>query len=129
MPIITLEELAGHNTRSDCWVSIHGRVYDVTAFLEEHPGGEDVLLEQAGQESTEVFEDIGHSEDARELMKKFDIGELDPIAVAAQAELSDIKNVLPSQKSTRQEGDSGAWRFFVPVVAVVGFVAYKLMTN
>lgn len=42
----------------------------------KHPGGEEVLLEQGGQDCTEAFEDIGHSSDARELMEIFKIGEL-----------------------------------------------------
>jgi cytochrome b involved in lipid metabolism len=33
-------------------------------------------LEQAGSDGTEAFEDVGHSTDAREMMKKFKIGEL-----------------------------------------------------
>lgn len=35
-----------------------------------------MLLEMAGKETTEAFEDVGHSTDARELMKKYKIGEL-----------------------------------------------------
>uniref|UniRef100_A0A8C4SZN8 Cytochrome b5 type B n=1 Tax=Erpetoichthys calabaricus TaxID=27687 RepID=A0A8C4SZN8_ERPCA len=35
------------------WVIIHDKVYDVTHFLDEHPGGEEVLLEQAGGDATE----------------------------------------------------------------------------
>lgn len=45
-------------------------------FLLQHPGGEEVLLEQAGKDATEEFEDVGHSSDAREVMKKYKIGEL-----------------------------------------------------
>lgn len=45
-------------------------------FVLKHPGGEEVLLEQAGKEATEAFEDVGHSTDARELMSKFKVGEL-----------------------------------------------------
>ncbi|XP_033753769.1 cytochrome b5-like [Pecten maximus] len=55
---------------------IHDSVYDVTKFLEEHPGGEEVLLEQAGKDATEAFEDVGHSTDAREMMKDYLIGVL-----------------------------------------------------
>ena len=32
------KEVAEHNSREDCWVIIHGRAYDVTEFLPEHPG-------------------------------------------------------------------------------------------
>lgn len=42
----------------------------------KHPGGEEVLLEQAGKEATEAFEDVGHSTDARDLMKNYKIGTL-----------------------------------------------------
>jgi cytochrome b5 len=41
------------------------KVYDVTKYLDDHPGGAEVLLEQAGQDATDMFEDIGHSQDAR----------------------------------------------------------------
>jgi len=42
--LITYEELVKHITRSDCWVSVEGKVMNVTKFLAEHPGGEDILL-------------------------------------------------------------------------------------
>lgn len=42
----------------------------------QHPGGEEVLLEQAGKDASESFEDVGHSTDARELMKRYKIGEV-----------------------------------------------------
>lgn len=35
------------------------------SFIIQHPGGEEVLLEQAGKDATEAFEDVGHSTDAR----------------------------------------------------------------
>lgn len=46
--------------------------------LLQHPGGEEVLREQAGGDATESFEDVGHSTDARELSKTYIIGELHP---------------------------------------------------
>lgn len=45
----------------------------------QHPGGEEVLLEQAGSDATESFEDVGHSTDAREMLNQFYIGELDMV--------------------------------------------------
>lgn len=45
-------------------------------LLFQHPGGEEVLLEQAGKDGSEAFEDVGHSSDARELMVKYKIGEI-----------------------------------------------------
>ncbi|EPY78608.1 hypothetical protein CB1_001033015 [Camelus ferus] len=75
----TLEEIQKHNDSKSIWLILHHKVYDLTKFLEEHPGGEEVLREQAGGDATENFEDVGHSTDARELSKTFIIGELHPI--------------------------------------------------
>ncbi|NWU90748.1 CYB5B protein, partial [Upupa epops] len=74
-----LEEVGKRNSSRETWLVIHGRVYDVTRFLAEHPGGEEVLLEQAGRDATESFEDVGHSTDAREMLKQYYIGEIHPV--------------------------------------------------
>merc|ERR1719171_2538670 len=51
----TLEEVAKHTTKSDCWVVVNGEVLDVTKFLGEHPGGELAILTFAGKDATEEF--------------------------------------------------------------------------
>ena len=61
LPIITAEELERHNTEEDVWVAIHGKVYDLTEFAEEHPAGPESIIELAGQGGTEEFEAV-HSE-------------------------------------------------------------------
>ncbi|ESO11040.1 hypothetical protein HELRODRAFT_185302 [Helobdella robusta] len=74
--IYKLADVKSHNNSKSCWIIIHNDVYDVTPFLEEHPGGEEVLLEQAGSFASEAFEDVGHSTDAKEMMKQYKIGTL-----------------------------------------------------
>ena len=37
-------EITPHNHKNDCWVVIHGKVYDLTEFLKEHPGGPAIIL-------------------------------------------------------------------------------------
>ncbi|XP_047383972.1 cytochrome b5 type B isoform X1 [Sciurus carolinensis] len=73
-----LEEVMKRNSSKELWLVIHGRVYDITRFLNEHPGGEEVLLEQAGTDASESFEDVGHSSDAREMLKQYYIGDVHP---------------------------------------------------
>ena len=70
--------MAAHSTREDAWMSLHGKVYDVTKYLEDHPGGEEVLLDRGGKDGTEDFEDVGHSNEARKKLNEFEIGELPP---------------------------------------------------
>ena len=72
----TKEEVAKHNQENDCWLIINNDVCKVTDFLASHPGGLGVLMMNAGKDCTQFFEDIGHSKDAKDLVKKYKIGEL-----------------------------------------------------
>ncbi|KAH0342558.1 cytochrome b5 reductase-like protein, partial [Aureobasidium melanogenum] len=74
---ITQEEVKKHNKKDDIWIIVHGKVYDVTKYLEDHPGGAPSLQEVAGQDATAAFEDVGHSSDARETMGQFIVGKLE----------------------------------------------------
>ena len=95
--VFKLEEVKEHNKSKgedrSIWVVIHDKVYDITKFLDEvilfcmlhalefniflqHPGGEEILIENAGTDSTESFEDVGHSSDAREMLEAYYVGEL-----------------------------------------------------
>ncbi len=48
LPVYTATEVAKHNKDGDLWLMIGGKVYDVSKFGDEHPGGLDILLESAG---------------------------------------------------------------------------------
>jgi len=113
---ITLAEVAEHKDRNSCWVVIHNKVYDVTKFLEEHPGGEEVIIDVGGRFASEPFEDVGHSEDARELLDQYLIGELPE----EEHEVKDVREELglPDQMNMIL--------LAVPVVlGIVALIAYK----
>jgi len=55
----------------------------------KHPGGEEVLKEQHGKDATHAFEDVGHSSDAREQMKQYEIAELHPVSKFRSTNLND----------------------------------------
>ncbi|KAI0263845.1 FMN-dependent dehydrogenase-domain-containing protein [Gloeopeniophorella convolvens] len=50
--------VAQHNSRESCWIIVHGNVYDVTDFLDEHPGGSKIILKYAGKDATQEYEPI-----------------------------------------------------------------------
>uniref|UniRef100_S4PD20 Cytochrome b5 n=1 Tax=Pararge aegeria TaxID=116150 RepID=S4PD20_9NEOP len=76
LKLFTRKGLAERNTKTDAVFVIENVVYDVTKFLDDHPGGHEVLLNVAGKDASEDFDDVGHSYDAKDMMKKYIIGEL-----------------------------------------------------
>ncbi|XP_078046400.1 cytochrome b5 isoform X2 [Augochlora pura] len=75
---ITLDEVAWHDTADSCWIVIRDFVYDCTDFLNNHPGGSDVILEYAGRDATLSFIGTGHSKAAKLSLERYLIGELPP---------------------------------------------------
>ena len=76
--VISWEEVEQHHGDADTvWTVIRGRVYDMTRFLDEHPGGAEILKENAGLDSTEQFDDVGHSSDAHEMLQDYEIGRVE----------------------------------------------------
>ena len=76
MAVLTVDEIARHNKETDCWIIIKGKVYDVTDYLDDHPGGVEIITDLAGMDSTEDFEDVGHSEEAYDQLKDYYIGDV-----------------------------------------------------
>ncbi|XVF33108.1 hypothetical protein REPUB_Repub17cG0140000 [Reevesia pubescens] len=117
--VFVYEDLAKHNESNDCWLLISGKVYDVTPFLEEHPGGDEVLLAASGKDATEDFEDVGHSDDAKEIMEKYYIGEVDSTTVPAPKKFK-----TPISTVTHNHDDPGflikILQFLVPLL-ILGF--------
>jgi cytochrome b involved in lipid metabolism len=58
--LITDKELILNNHEKSLWVAIHGRVFDLTEFYMEHPGGFDIIEGSAGQDATARYEEGDH---------------------------------------------------------------------
>ncbi|KAI1118270.1 cytochrome b5 [Nemania sp. NC0429] len=123
----TYQDVAEHNTKKDLFVVIHGKVYDTTKFVDEHPGGEEVLLDVGGQDATEAFEDVGHSDEARETLEKYYVGTVkrkpgDPAPKATASAVS-------PPADTSGAGLGTALYAFVFVGAVVAYFGYQYLQN
>ncbi|XP_047077244.1 cytochrome b5-like [Lolium rigidum] len=119
--VYSFEEVRKHNTLEDCWLIIHGKVYDVTPFMAEHPGGEDVMLVSTGKDATVDFEDA-HTEAARELLPQYCIGEIDAATITAEL-------VQPSKKAWATKpkaGPTSLWITLLQLAAPLLLVAFAL---
>ncbi|KAK4702526.1 hypothetical protein P7C70_g3701, partial [Phenoliferia sp. Uapishka_3] len=75
--IFTLEDVATHKTSKDCWIVHDNKIYDVTKFLYDHPGGDDYILSRAGTDITSSMADPSehiHSASAYEMLREFQVG-------------------------------------------------------
>ncbi|XP_015110477.1 cytochrome b5 [Diachasma alloeum] len=96
---------------------IHDKVYDVTLFLNEHPGGEEVLLDHHGKDASEDFDDVGHSTDAMEIMKKYLVGEI----VAEERTNSVPKQGWVAGQAKKDEANSSD-NFYLYVVGIIALI-------
>ena len=61
IPPVTASDLAQHNSAEDCWILYEGKIYDVTAYLPNHPGDNIAIIESCGKSDTS-FEDAFHAQ-------------------------------------------------------------------
>lgn len=68
-------EISKHKQYNDCWTVINGKVYDVTSWVPNHPGGM-LILNGAGRDSTPLFLSY-HPLKTKQILPKYEIGEVD----------------------------------------------------
>ncbi|KAK4688773.1 L-lactate dehydrogenase (cytochrome), partial [Tremellales sp. Uapishka_1] len=56
--LIPFSEVQKHASADDCWVIIDGRIYDLTEFAADHPGGAQHIHRAAGRDATEVYKPL-----------------------------------------------------------------------
>jgi len=72
---LTVENIAKHSTPNDCYLIINNNVYNVSTYINFHPGGKRQITKRCGQEVTSIFASI-HSNFAWDLLGKYKIGVL-----------------------------------------------------
>ncbi|KIK95771.1 hypothetical protein PAXRUDRAFT_826689 [Paxillus rubicundulus Ve08.2h10] len=94
---LTGNEVALHNTRESCWIIVHDNVYDVTDFLDDHPGGSKIILKYAGKDATKEYDPI-HPPDAitTNLKPEKHLGPVDLETVEK------VEEVITNEERTRQ---------------------------
>ncbi|KAI3681896.1 hypothetical protein L6452_36702 [Arctium lappa] len=123
--ILSFEEVSKHNSKTDCWLIISGKVYDVTPFLDDHPGGDDILILATEKDATEDFEDVGHSQDAKDLMKDYYVGEIDSKSMLQiKSKHKMLSSSDPASNQASGSSSSNILTVLLPILILV--LAYAL---
>ncbi|KAJ7228304.1 FMN-dependent dehydrogenase-domain-containing protein [Mycena pura] len=128
---ISGKTVAQHNSRESCWIIVHGKVYDVTEFLDEHPGGSKIILKYAGKDATQEYDPI-HPPDAitTNLPPEKHLGEVEPDTVekvvveitdeekarqermANRPSLEEVLNLHDFENISKQVMPEKAWAYY-----------------
>ncbi|XP_025894248.1 cytochrome b5 reductase 4 [Nothoprocta perdicaria] len=87
---VTEEELAKHSSKEDCWICIRGFVYNVTPYMEYHPGGEEELMKAAGTDGTDLFDQVHRWVNYESMLKECLVGRMALKPVSVSKEISSI---------------------------------------
>lgn len=102
-------------------------MYNVSSYLDDHPGGKELLLSVAGKDATAAFDDAAHSEDAHEMMERLLVGKLplheQPSTATFQAINRTLEVVTPSIPVPRASMARTVWCAFGAGTAFVGVIA------
>ncbi|GMT02404.1 hypothetical protein PENTCL1PPCAC_24578 [Pristionchus entomophagus] len=96
LPKVSTEELVKHNKQSDCWIVLFGQVYDITPYLEYHPGGVPELMRAAGTDATGLFNQYHSWVNYDSMLKACIVGRFD----------GDTAKLPPPDPSTLDDDDS-----------------------
>ena len=116
-----LNEVSSHNRINDCWIVINNRVYDITNFLDEHPGGKNIILKYAGMDATEEFDRIGHSSISIKYLNKMVIGRI------KNSKVNLIRNIEKKNKIKNlftHEDKLGPFRHIHKILGVICLVHF-----
>lgn len=126
--VYRLEDVSKHNTHEDCWLVIGEKVYDVSKFLEDHPGGDEVLLSATGKDATNDFEDVGHSSSARAMMDEYYVGDIDLASIPSKPKYTPAKQA-PYNPDKSSDFIIKIMQFLVPLLILGMAVAVRYYTK
>ncbi|KAD5317086.1 hypothetical protein E3N88_17032 [Mikania micrantha] len=100
------------------------QVYDVTPFLDDHPGGDEVLVLATGKDATEDFEDVGHSKNAVDMMKDLYVGDLDSHTMTQNNAYKPPSATASASNQAPKGSSTSILTFVLPILILV--IAYAL---
>jgi cytochrome b involved in lipid metabolism len=106
--VLTMKELAKHNSSQSCWLLISGKIYDVTSFLNLHPGNASTILPTCGTDATKAYNTKGsrgrpHSSSAQAMLNDYFIGNLNQTISTNSTNPTNLSASNPNTSLTSNE--------------------------
>ncbi|XP_039388322.1 cytochrome b5 reductase 4-like isoform X2 [Mauremys reevesii] len=124
---VTEEELAKHSKKDDCWICIRGLVYNVTPYMEYHPGGDNELMRAAGADGTDLFDQVHRWVNYESMLKECLVGRMALKPLAATTGMLPKNKVLDT--SSKDLTPSYDWFQTDYLVTVVIYTKQKGMNS
>ncbi|KAK9513133.1 hypothetical protein VZT92_027984 [Zoarces viviparus] len=122
---VTQEEMQKHNTREDCWTCIRGMVYNVSPYMDYHPGGEEELMKAAGIDGTDLFDQVHRWVNYESMLKECLVGRMATTVIKASIPSSPQTSLAPPMSmAAPTEGDSRPRYDWFQTEATVHLVVY-----
>jgi cytochrome b involved in lipid metabolism len=109
---LTPLEISKHTTEQSCWMLMGNKIYDVTSYLSQHPGGRNSILQYCGKDGSAVFTGLPHSSSAEQLLASYYVGivgEMIKIDTTSGSQTnflaSSSQSVIPRSNNKRDKED------------------------
>ncbi|XP_074661072.1 cytochrome b5 reductase 4-like isoform X2 [Tubulanus polymorphus] len=124
---VTSDELSKHNHRTDAWTCINGYVYNITPYMEFHPGGVDELMRAAGTDGTDLFNQIHKWVNAESMLSKCLIGKIESPSVKSLKSFDSKKLSLPLPLPPKFGPDKPRFEWIQndQIISVIIYTKYK----
>ncbi|KAF5687822.1 L-lactate dehydrogenase (cytochrome) [Fusarium denticulatum] len=125
---VSLDDLKQHNKANDCWIAVHSKVWDITHFINEHPGGPEVLLNLAGSDATELYNDVHAPDIIEDLPSDKLIGLLEESAISRPTPKTTEIDPVPTPTSptqTNQAPSTPTTKTIPPIDAILSAPDYE----
>ncbi len=107
---LTASEVAKHSTTQDCWTIVSGKVYNVTSYINSHPGGSQAVISICGVDGTVAFQTKGgggsHSQNAVNILSSFYVGDINTLVpIPSTQSMSSNPILTPKNEDWEEEDD------------------------
>ena len=100
----TPAQVAAHNTQSDCWVSIDGKVYNLSTFISQHSGGQSAIIGVCGKDGTSAFNSGPHTGTTINALATFLLGDLSATVTSVTPPPPSVTEIIPDSTTVTTSG-------------------------